>query len=104
MQLSPTPQHPLLDRVLTFSQAGFSYDNIEMEVEAYGNMGEMDSLLTMDPGRQFLPIYNTRSLSASIGLPTTTTYSDLGSGTYELAFQTSVMDITCTGASPPICT
>lgn len=77
-----------------------------MEAEAFANEGLMDGILTDSIGSQFLPIYNTRGLQPSLGLPTATTYSDLGSGQYELPFQTGVMDIQCTstGTSPPTCT
>ena len=90
--------------MLTPSQAGFDYSTIEMEVEAYKNMAKMDNLLLDPVGSQFLPIYNSKALQPTLGLPNAQTYTTIGPRQYELAFQTGVMDITCTGASPPVCT
>jgi hypothetical protein len=95
---------PKFDKILRLSQAGFDYNSIEMEKEAFAQESVMDTLLIQDPGRQFLSVYNSKGLQTSLGLPTATTYSNLGRGTYELPFETGVLDITCTGANPPVCT
>jgi hypothetical protein len=71
------------------------YETNPMEADADREETRMDGLLQDPTGQQFLPIYNSKGLQASLGLPIQMTYRGMGASQYELDFQFGTMAIQC---------